>query len=132
MRRREFLGGVADTKAKWSFAADAQQNLPDIGLLNSAAAAPLAPFTRAFLDGLRQNGFVDGGNVAIDNRWAEGRADRLPTLAADLLSRKPAVLVANANAALVAKQVTTTIPIVFLCGTDPVRAGLGSSLSRPE
>jgi putative ABC transport system substrate-binding protein len=88
--------------------------------------------TRAFVDFLRDGGFVDGRNAAIEYRWAEGRADRLPALAADLINSKPAVIVANANAALVAKQATTTIPIVFLSGTDPVRAGLVNSLNRPE
>jgi putative ABC transport system substrate-binding protein len=131
MQRREFIRFVA-ASAAWPIPATAQQNLPVVGFLNSAAAAPLAPLTRAFLDGLRDGGFVDGRNVAIDYRWAEGRADRLPALAADLVNRKPAVIVANANAALVAKQVTTTIPIVFLSGADPVRAGLVNSLNRPE
>jgi putative ABC transport system substrate-binding protein len=131
MQRREFIRFVA-ASAAWPIPATAQQNLPVVGFLNSAAAAPLAPLTRAFLDGLRDGGFVDGRNVAIDYRWAEGRADRLPALAADLVNRKPAVIVANANAALVTKQVTTTIPIVFLSGTDPVKAGLVNSLNRPE
>ena len=132
MRRREFIGLAGGAVAAWPFAARAQQNMPVVGFLHSAAATPLAPLTRAFLNGLRDGGFVDGRNAAIDYRWAEGRADRLPALAADLIKTKPTVLVANANAALVAKQATTTIPIVFLSGTDPVRAGLVNSLNRPE
>jgi putative ABC transport system substrate-binding protein len=131
MQRREFIA-LLGAAATWPFAARAQQNMPVVGFLNSAAAAPLAPLTRAFLDGLRDGGFIDGRNVAIDYRWAEGRADRLPALAAELINRKPAVIVANANAALVAKQATATIPIVFLSGTDPIRAGLLNSLNRPE
>src|ERR1700693_2523053 len=105
--------------------------MPVVGFLNSAAAGPLAPLTRAFIDGLGDGGFVDGRNATIEYRWAEGRAARLPALVADLIDRKPVVIVANANAALVAKQATTTIPIVFLSGTDPVRAGLVASLNRP-
>jgi putative ABC transport system substrate-binding protein len=131
MQRREFIRFVG-AAAAWPITARAQQSVPVVGFLNSAAAAPFAPLTRAFLGGLRDSGFVDGRNVAIDYRWAEGRADRLPALAADLANSKPTVIVANANAALVAKQVTTTIPIVFLSGTDPVRAGLVNSLNRPE
>ena len=133
MRRRDFvtlIGGA--TAAAWPFAARGQQNMPVVGFLNSAAAGPLAPLTRAFIDGLRDGGFVDGRNATIEYRWAEGRADRLPALVADLIDRKPVVIVANANAALVAKQATTTIAIVFLSGTDPVRAGLVNSLNRPE
>jgi putative ABC transport system substrate-binding protein len=123
MRRRDFvtlIGGA--TAAAWPFAARGQQNMPVVGFLNSAAAGPLAPLTRAFIDGLRDGGFVDGRNATIEYRWAEGRADRLPALAADLIDRKPVVIVANANAALVAKQATTTIAIVFLSGTDPSTA----------
>jgi putative ABC transport system substrate-binding protein len=131
MQRRQFISLVG-TAAALPFAARAQQAMPVVGFLNSAAAVPLAPLTRAFLHGLSEGGFVDGRNMTIDYRWAEGRADRLPALAADLVNRKPAVIVANANAALVAKQLTTTIPIVFLSGTDPVRAGLVGSLNRPE
>ena len=106
--------------------------MPVVGFLNSAAAGPLAPLTRAFIDGLRDGGFVDGRNATIEYRWAEGRADRLPALGGRLIDRKPGVIVANANAALVAGEATTTIPIVFLSGTDPVRAGLVNSLNRPE
>jgi putative ABC transport system substrate-binding protein len=113
MKRREFITLVGGAAAAWPFAARGQQNTPVVGFLNSAAAGSFAPLTRAFIDGLRDGGFVDGRNAAIEYRWAEGRADRLPALAADLVNRKPAVIVANANAALVAKRATSTIPIVF-------------------
>jgi putative ABC transport system substrate-binding protein len=92
----------------------------------------MTPLTRAFLDGLREDGFVEGSNVAIEYRWAEGQSARLLALASDLVNRNPAVIVANANAALVVKEATATIPIVFISGTDPVKAGLVTSLNRPS
>jgi putative tryptophan/tyrosine transport system substrate-binding protein len=132
MRRREFITLFGGAATPWPFAARAQQGAkPTIGFLNRAAAGPLAPLTRAFLDGLRDGGFVDGGNVAIEYRWADGQSDRLPALTAELVKLNPAVIVANVNAALVAKQATSTIPIVFISGTDPVKAGLVASLNRP-
>ena len=92
----------------------------------------MMPLTRAFLDGLREGGFVEGSNVAIEYRWAEGQSAQLPALASDLVNRNPAVIVANATAALVVKEATATIPIVFISGTDPVKAGLVTSLNRPS
>lgn len=132
MKRRDFITLAGSVAAVWPLPARAQQGAkPTIGFLNSAAAGPLAPLTRAFLDGLRDGGFVAGGNVAIEYRWADGQSDRLPALTAELVKLNPAVIVANANAALVAKQATSTIPIVFISGTDPVKAGLVASLNRP-
>jgi putative tryptophan/tyrosine transport system substrate-binding protein len=136
MRRRDFislLGGVAAAPALlWSMEARAQQPVPVIGYLNSAALAGEAQRLAAFRQGLKESGFLEGQNVVIEVRSAEGRFDQLPALAADLVRRQVDVLVANSTAsAVAAKPATSTLPIVFVTGGDPVELGLVASLNRP-
>ena len=134
MRRREFLGMLGASAAAWPLAARAQQPaLPVVGFLRSTAADDSsAHLVTAFLRGLKEAGFVDGQNMAIEYRWADGSADRLPALARDLVSRQVAVIVANQAAAQAAKAATTAVPIVFVTGADPISGGLVGSINRPE
>jgi putative ABC transport system substrate-binding protein len=133
MRRREFITLLGGAAAAWPVAARAQQStVPVIGYLATGAPNASAPQVAAFHKGLNEMGFVEHQNVGIDYRWAEGRYDRLPALATDLVGRKVVLIVTNGTpGALAAKSATATIPIVFLNGGDPVTVGLVASSSRP-
>jgi putative ABC transport system substrate-binding protein len=133
MNRRELMLLLLGGAMTVPFALRAQQkSMPVIGFLNTGSPGPSAPFVVAFRQGLGDTGYVEGQNVAIEYRWAEGLYDRLPALAADLVGRKVDLIATNAiPSALAAKSATSTIPIVFEVGTDPVRDGLVASLARP-
>jgi putative ABC transport system substrate-binding protein len=133
MRRREFIAGLGGAAA-WPVALHAQQRIPVIGFLGSASAPLFSGQLQAFRQGLGEVGYVEGQSIIIDNRWAEGRYDRLPELAADLVRRNVTAIVTSGGAppALAAKAATTTIPILFVTGSDPVETGIVTNLRRPE
>ncbi len=134
MRRRDFIKAVAGSAATWPLGARAQQSLPLLGFMSSRSSQDSEPHKAAFLHGLSEAGYVPGQNVRIEYRWADGHYERLAEIAAELVKLPPAVLVAAGGepSAVAAKSATAAIPIVFVIGGDPVRAGLTASLNRPN
>jgi putative tryptophan/tyrosine transport system substrate-binding protein len=134
MRRREFIKLVGGAAATWPFAGQAQQPaMPVIGFLHSASESQWTQYLPAFRNGLKEAGYVEGQNVAVQYRWAESQYDRLPELAADLVRQQVAVIAATGGEPTpqIVRAATQTIPIVFTANGDPVRNGLVASLSRP-
>jgi putative tryptophan/tyrosine transport system substrate-binding protein len=132
MRRRYFIQGMIGATIAGPLVARAQQPMPVMGFLSAVSPGPFAQRIAAFHRGLNEIGYVEGRNVAIENRWAEEHYDRLPALAADLVRRRVMLIATYTDAAaFAAKAATTTIPIVFINGADPVRAGIVQSLNRP-
>jgi putative ABC transport system substrate-binding protein len=133
MRRREFIGLLGITAAAWPLTVRAQQQrFPVIGFLNGGTPEGYAPMVSAFVQGLKEHGYIDGKNLAIEYRWANGRYDRLATMVDDLVRRRVSVIAATSTPAnLVAKAATTSTPIVFTTGGDPVQLGLVASLGHP-
>jgi putative tryptophan/tyrosine transport system substrate-binding protein len=133
MRRRDFIGIIGNAAIAWPLAAGAQQPaVPLVGILSSASLSAYTDLLGAFRQGLKEKGYIEGQNVAIESRWAEGHFERLPQLAAELVQRHPAVIVTTGGSSnFAAKTASSTIPHVFLSQDDPVMVGLVMSLNRP-
>ena len=133
MRRREFIAFLGGAAARWPLTARAQEPRRVIGVLGSASAASNLPDVEAaFIQGLKDTDFIEGKNISIEWRWAEGQYNRLPALAGELVARNVSVIFAfDLPSAFAAKAATKTIPIVFTSGADPVKLGLVDSLNRP-
>jgi putative ABC transport system substrate-binding protein len=131
MRRRDFIKAVAGSAMTWPLAARAQQAIPTVPLVYDATPSEATPFVAAFQRGLAEVGFVEGQNVAVEYHDTGSHYEQLPALVAEFVNRPTAVIVGNTPVALAARNVTSTIPIVFLTGTDPVKLGLVASFSRP-
>jgi ABC-type uncharacterized transport system substrate-binding protein len=133
MRRREFVGALMNAATVWPSMARARRAVPIIGLLGSATAEEYAPMIATFLKGLSEAGYIQGQNVTFEYAWADHHYERLPMLVSELIERQvKVILAASTPSALAAKLATSTIPIVFAIGGDPVRTGLVGSLSRPD
>jgi len=133
VRRRDFIRIViASSAVAWPLAARPQQPaMPVVGFLNSASADGYASMASSFKQGLKETGYIEGGNVGIEYRWADDQYERLPALAADLVGKRVTVIFANGPSVAAAKTATTTIPVIFLTGDDPVRLGFVASFNRP-
>ena len=133
MRRREFISTLGSAVTVWPFSARAQQSdMPVVGLLRNTPAAPFKELVAALRQGLSDEGFIEGRNVILEQRWADNQRERLPALATDLVSRGVAVIVGNGTSLKVARDVTSTIPMVLVSGGDPRKTGLVANLSRPD
>jgi putative tryptophan/tyrosine transport system substrate-binding protein len=131
MKRRQFLTLVGGAAA-WPVAAHAQQPaIPVVGFVSVNSATEWTPFATAFRDGLKEVGYVEGQNAAVEYRWAEGQNERVPTYVTEMIRRRAAVIVGSFDVALAAKATATTIPMVFVTGSDPVKSGLVASLNQP-